>query len=1048
MKKLVFFLSFFPLWGAGGFAGFAFAAPISVSVVPITANYAANPPTVTFQLSWPAGTRDAANRDKVWVFVEYKKVKDNAYSGSWTRAEIAGAATVSTPQTATASSVPGNTAGFFVQGPATGDFAATVTVPLTVDLTGHAPQFGWCAYVIDRPPRAEARDGYYALHGTPPFTITTTGNGDKVSQTTYAYNNTCIYDLTDATGCPGEIPFTPPEITGFTASASSICAGQSVTLTATTTGNAASYSFNDGYTWQASNIKVVSPPASYSVFTYILLVQPSPGACTVSASTTHPVTIRPLPEPAFVNPPAGMCPNTEAMLTVDGAGSGGSYCFTYEYTDCVRNPYLTGNDEPAGSDCLWYSECIYGTANTYTVARYDAGSLTVWVKAMTEYGCVDSTSITIGNAESPTVTLLTGNDSQTVCEHTAMDAIRYTVTCASGATVTGLPAGVTGAWNAGVVTINGAPAATGLFNYMVTVAGLQQGVTGSITVNALPALTGANSPTVCHGQTADLSVSGGAGTYAWTVGGAPAETTTSGNYTTTALTASTTYSVTLTDDNGCTSAAVFGNITVNDLPTLSNANNPEICYGQTADLSVSGGAGTYSWTVGGEAPVTTTAANYTTAALTTSATYSVTLTDANGCASAAATGTITVNSLPDAPVASGGGTQCGGTLDISATPGANGDGIRWSDGNTSPTRTIGATGSYYAYTTNSTTGCESAVGSTVSVTVNPLPTLSDANSPTICNGAAATLTVTGGAGTYSWTVGGEPVQTTPDGNYTTAALTTTTSYSVTLTDANGCTSAAATGTITVYPAFSAGSITTASATTTPDTAPANNPANATEASGGNGSITYEWRRTGTSSATLTNSNSSGYTISSAAANYSTAGTYYFTRYAKDGACNTSFTASNGQYTLTVTSDTWTCGGRTWSGVVRKAVAGCTSVSTLSTNMSPTAQYKYNSSTNEYYYNYPCVIAAESALCPSPWRVPQKTDLESLSGCTTIARLIERWGYGGRVNGGTIEWPNDGGYYWSRDSYGSNSSYCFSYNASSSAVYDAYIYYGHRVVCVR
>jgi uncharacterized protein (TIGR02145 family) len=364
-----------------------------VSVVPITANYVASPPTVTFQLSWPAGTRDADNRPDVWIFVEYKKVKDNAYSGSWTRAGIAGAANISSLQTASASYVTGNTSGFFVKGPATGDFAATVTVPLTVDLTGHASQFSWCAYAIDRPPHAEATNGHYVLHGTPPFTITTTGNGATVTETTYAYNNTCIYGLTDATGCPGEIPFTPPEITGFTASASSICAGQSVMLTATTTGAAASYSFNNGYSWQASSTTVRTPENS---FTYTLLVMPSPGACTVSSSTTHPLTVRPLPTPAFVNPPAGMCPNTTATLTASGAGSGGSYCFTYECTACLNNPYLTGNDEPAASDCAWYAECIYGEANTYTVAMYDAGSLTVWVRAMTEYGCVDSIPITIG----------------------------------------------------------------------------------------------------------------------------------------------------------------------------------------------------------------------------------------------------------------------------------------------------------------------------------------------------------------------------------------------------------------------------------------------------------------------------------------------------------------------------------------------------------------------------------------------------------------------------------------------------------------------------
>jgi len=55
-----------------------------------------------------------------------------------------------------------------------------------------------------------------------------------------------------------------------------------------------------------------------------------------------------------------------------------------------------------------------------------------------------------------------------------------------GATVTGLPAGVTGTWLANVVTISGTPTASGPFTYTVTLTG-GCGVittTGTITVTA------------------------------------------------------------------------------------------------------------------------------------------------------------------------------------------------------------------------------------------------------------------------------------------------------------------------------------------------------------------------------------------------------------------------------------------------------------------------------------------------------------------------------------------------------------------------------------
>jgi len=70
--------------------------------------------------------------------------------------------------------------------------------------------------------------------------------------------------------------------------------------------------------------------------------------------------------------------------------------------------------------------------------------------------------------------------------NTAITNITYATTGATGATVTGLPAGVTGTWLANVVTISGTPTASGPFTYTVTLTG-GCGVittTGTITVTA------------------------------------------------------------------------------------------------------------------------------------------------------------------------------------------------------------------------------------------------------------------------------------------------------------------------------------------------------------------------------------------------------------------------------------------------------------------------------------------------------------------------------------------------------------------------------------
>jgi hypothetical protein len=69
-----------------------------------------------------------------------------------------------------------------------------------------------------------------------------------------------------------------------------------------------------------------------------------------------------------------------------------------------------------------------------------------------------------------------GTNSQTPCVSTAITNITYATTGATGATVTGLPAGTSGVFTgnaaSGVVTISGTPSASGTFNYTVTLTGV------------------------------------------------------------------------------------------------------------------------------------------------------------------------------------------------------------------------------------------------------------------------------------------------------------------------------------------------------------------------------------------------------------------------------------------------------------------------------------------------------------------------------------------------------------------------------------------------
>jgi hypothetical protein len=162
--------------------------------------------------------------------------------------------------------------------------------------------------------------------------------------------------------------------------------------------------------------------------------------------------------------------------------------------------------------------------------------------------------------------------------------------------------------------------------------------------------------------------------------------------------------------------------------------------------------------------------------------------------------------------------------------------------------------------------------------------------------------------------------------------------------------------------YQPGAIVVATATTQEETAPLFNPTNETAAGGS--SVTYQWRRSGTTSATLANSNTHDYALNQDCKNYNDPGTYYFTRWEHDETC-LSFAQSQGTFTLIVEpiplpafavgTNTWYCANREWSGALRNAEAGCDIV-----------DYGTN---RGYGYLRDCAQANRAVLCPEPWRVP-------------------------------------------------------------------------------
>ena len=102
----------------------------------------------------------------------------------------------------------------------------------------------------------------------------------------------------------------------------------------------------------------------------------------------------------------------------------------------------------------------------------------IYKKDIWEYWPIQNTTISLTSAN--------GSDNQTICVNNPITNITYATTGATGASISGLPTGVTGNFLNDTVTINGTPTQTGIFNYTVLLIGGTGNVTdsGTITVNA------------------------------------------------------------------------------------------------------------------------------------------------------------------------------------------------------------------------------------------------------------------------------------------------------------------------------------------------------------------------------------------------------------------------------------------------------------------------------------------------------------------------------------------------------------------------------------
>jgi len=240
------------------------------------------------------------------------------------------------------------------------------------------------------------------------------------------------------------------------------------------------------------------------------------------------------------------------------------------------------------------------------------------------------------------------------------------------------------------------------------------------------------------------------------------------------------YYVTVTDGNFCTASSNV-RVTVNPLPSISEATNKDICIGSSTTIIAIPcySSYNYSWNTGIAICSTAVSPTVTT-------TYTVTVTNEYNCSNTTSA-IVTVNSIPTAN-ASIDQTICAWQNQTATLTASGGDTYSWNTGVTNASISVSpnVTTTYTVTVTNN--GCsatDQVVVTVSSVTANPGP------HQDICLGESATLTASGGD-TYSWSNGVTTASTTVSPtNYSNP-------YYVTVTDGNGCTASSSSVIVTVH----------------------------------------------------------------------------------------------------------------------------------------------------------------------------------------------------------------------------------------------------------
>ncbi len=301
-----------------------------------------------------------------------------------------------------------------------------------------------------------------------------------------------------------------------------------------------------------------------------------------------------------VNPTA----NGTITVTPDGTITLTSAVGTDNQTVCINTPIIN----------ITYAVGASGTGGSVSglpggvMGSFGSGVITItgtptvsgtFIYTVTTTGpCVNPTAtgtITVTQDGTVTLTSAVGTDNQAVCLNSPIAPIIYSVSgSGTGGSVVGLPAGVTGSFASGIITITGTPSVSGTFVYTVNTTGpcVTPSVTGTILVYPLPTTSFTYSGPSCETYLinfTDFSLpnAGSLTAWAWDFGDGGSSTLQNPShiYATAGI-----YNVTLvvTTNNGCVSVTPSQQVVIYPRP-LAGYIVPDVClsdtYAQFTDTS-------------------------------------------------------------------------------------------------------------------------------------------------------------------------------------------------------------------------------------------------------------------------------------------------------------------------------------------------------------------------------------------------------------------------------------------------------------------------------